>query len=255
MALLQNLPQMAMPAAHEPAFIVSKIGEEVSPFEPAFIVSKLGAEVATSSASRSTSPGSTSPPSSPGQDDAAALPDPALVNALPDFEYPVPFCIGSPFVGAKTSYPHSFEELYEERRVHSCPIGPPPGLDFESGLPTDSQVRQPIVNPQGWMSAPPTLAHLNCSILSQTSFSRPQLPVLQLASALTEGEVGTPEVPTVGSKGHFLGDCKPCAFFYTKGCGNGTECTFCHLCPAGEKQRRKKEKLAMHRDMRRMRGW
>jgi len=42
-----------------------------------------------------------------------------------------------------------------------------------------------------------------------------------------------------GSSAHGTGQCKPCAFFHTKGCQSGTACLFCHACPPGEKQRRK----------------
>lgn len=58
--------------------------------------------------------------------------------------------------------------------------------------------------------------------------------------------VGSPELPTMGSAGHMLGNCKPCAFFHTKGCGNGVACVFCHLCDATEKKRRKKEKRSIY---------
>lgn len=54
--------------------------------------------------------------------------------------------------------------------------------------------------------------------------------------------VGTCEYPTVGSQGHWSGNCKPCAFFHTKGCGNGTSCVFCHLCEQGAKKKRTKER-------------
>lgn len=43
-----------------------------------------------------------------------------------------------------------------------------------------------------------------------------------------------------GSALHKTGRCKPCAFFHTKGCQNDKNCQFCHLCPPGEKQRRKR---------------
>jgi len=51
-------------------------------------------------------------------------------------------------------------------------------------------------------------------------------------------------LPSIGSAGHRLGRCKPCAFAGTKGCNSGTECRFCHLCDVGEKKRRQKEKRA-----------
>jgi len=90
---------------------------------------------------------------------------------------------------------------------------------------------------------------------SQVCTSRP-LPAAQawgaqLAQQLPEPVVGSPECPTVGSKGHFYGSCKPCAFLYTKGCGNGSSCPFCHMCDAGEKKRRSKDKRsAKHATMR-----
>lgn len=70
---------------------------------------------------------------------------------------------------------------------------------------------------------------------------------LELAEVLghqviPEPEVGSADCPTVGSEAHRTGTCKPCAFLYTKGCMNGVECTFCHLCDEGEKKRRQKER-------------
>eukprot|EP00435_Cladocopium_sp_Y103_P059732 s1043_g21.t1 len=55
---------------------------------------------------------------------------------------------------------------------------------------------------------------------------------------------GTKELPSVGSAGHALGTCRPCAFLYAKGCFNGAACSFCHLCDRGEKKRRQKQKKA-----------
>jgi len=68
----------------------------------------------------------------------------------------------------------------------------------------------------------------------------------ELEGALT---LGMPGVPTVGSVGHWLGTCKPCAFAF-KGCQNGAQCPFCHLCLPGEKQRRRKLSKLAHREMR-----
>jgi len=61
-------------------------------------------------------------------------------------------------------------------------------------------------------------------------------------------ETGTlfpaPSALNIGSANHAEGTCKPCAFMTTKGCKDGTNCAFCHLCQPGEKKRRKKEKRA-----------
>lgn len=57
--------------------------------------------------------------------------------------------------------------------------------------------------------------------------------------------LGSPELPSIGSLGHHIRRCKPCAFMTRQGCTNGEQCKFCHLCSAGEKKRRRKEKRAL----------
>lgn len=50
-------------------------------------------------------------------------------------------------------------------------------------------------------------------------------------------------VPSQGSALHASGQCKPCLWFWKpKGCQNGQECAYCHLCPGGELKERKKAK-------------
>lgn len=46
------------------------------------------------------------------------------------------------------------------------------------------------------------------------------------------------------AEAHRIGKCKPCAWLHksAEGCRNGSSCSYCHLCPAGEIKRRKKEK-------------
>lgn len=79
----------------------------------------------------------------------------------------------------------------------------------------------------------------------------PSLPALGLAATVptpAERQPVVTQMPmqTLGSTGHLQGTCKPCAFVHTRGCENGAACPFCHLCDAGEKQRRRKEKRAYH---------
>jgi len=50
---------------------------------------------------------------------------------------------------------------------------------------------------------------------------------------------GMPPQPSAGSRQHGNGKCKPCAFYHKKGCDAGLDCTFCHMCEAGEKKRRR----------------
>jgi hypothetical protein len=79
----------------------------------------------------------------------------------------------------------------------------------------------------------------------------PALPtVLPLAGLEQPPMIGLmPDMPSAGSAGHYAGHCKPCVFLHTKGCGNGAQCTFCHLCPPEERKRRKNEKKLMLRSM------
>eukprot|EP00929_Paragymnodinium_shiwhaense_P057494 TRINITY_DN28784_c0_g1_i1.p1 TRINITY_DN28784_c0_g1~~TRINITY_DN28784_c0_g1_i1.p1 ORF type:complete len:697 (-),score=152.79 TRINITY_DN28784_c0_g1_i1:286-2376(-) len=56
--------------------------------------------------------------------------------------------------------------------------------------------------------------------------------------------LGSDAMPTVGSRLHAEGACRPCAFLYKQGCENGIACEFCHLCKPGEKKRRQREKRA-----------
>lgn len=49
-------------------------------------------------------------------------------------------------------------------------------------------------------------------------------------------------VASAGSLLHEKRRCKPCAFAHTKGCTNGINCQFCHLCGPDEKRRRQKDR-------------
>lgn len=85
-------------------------------------------------------------------------------------------------------------------------------------------------------------------VSSSTAKPVPKAPeVLELSSMLDAmPNVGSAGVPTIGSAKHHLGECKPCAFYWKPaGCGNGVDCTFCHLCDASEKKRRQKQKKAL----------
>lgn len=78
--------------------------------------------------------------------------------------------------------------------------------------------------------------------------SEPAAPVLPLSDALQAAELGTPALPSVGSSDHCLGTCKPCAHAHSaKGCWNGVQCGFCHLCPPRELKRQQKAKRVAQR--------
>ena len=51
-------------------------------------------------------------------------------------------------------------------------------------------------------------------------------------------------LPSKGSALHRSGTCTPCAFKHRlpKGCTQGTECSYCHVCDSEAYKRKKKEK-------------
>lgn len=55
--------------------------------------------------------------------------------------------------------------------------------------------------------------------------------------------MGRPGEPSLGASEHGSGTCKPCAWFHhVEGCRHMEQCEFCHMCPAGEIKKRKKDK-------------
>lgn len=187
------------------------------------------------------------------------------VPGLPEYEYPVPVVIRNTFIETLVGRPESLDQFFEERRIHSCPAVHPRPEDCVGGSRTPKA--QPMSHAitaglQAFMTKVATDTGLWMGLehgsstqpIDNFNSSQPQMPVaIKLSDALPEAELGAQQLPTVGSLGHYSGTCKPCAFFYTKGCEGGTQCSFCHLCPPDEKRRRQKEKQAAFRDMRRQR--
>lgn len=281
---------MTMPEAHEPAFIVnSKLGSDAA-FSPSVGPREAPTDsyLTSSPDSRSTSTGSLSPlPSTiEGETEVTGLPDydypvPLFVRntfidagvsrpiSLDEFfqerrvqsspvECPPGLCSNPGFVAMHTGAMHQ-----------ALPAGSPM-MDsvFAAALAASAQVSAAAAAAAArcWMpsmnlhcqgspmpSSPDFVGGMQ-SPMFNCPVPRDQAPVLRLAEALDEPilEFGSPEMPTVGSAWHRAGNCKPCAFFHTRGCGNGTQCQFCHLCAPGEKKRRQKDKGAVHREMRRM---
>jgi len=210
---------------------------------------------------RSTSAGSSSPLATTKENEIES-------HGLPDYDYPVPFVVRNTFIDTDLVRPISLDDFYESRRVCSCPVESPPGLCSDPGFATmHYPVPMPQMPPLPMMDSMLAAAiHASAAAAAAASCWIPNIgmqppmqpplqgfqspaypcppvsgmepPVLRLADALEVEELalGSPECPTIGSTGHRLGNCKPCAFFHTKGCGNGTQCPFCHLCGAGEKK-------------------
>jgi len=116
------------------------------------------------------------------------------------------------------------------------PIGPSSAVGSQSAKPSQQE--------------PPS----QCSTVDTVGSDSRWASDFDLGPLLDDSEVGSVEVPTLGSKSHYLNQCKPCAFLYKEeGCRSGIGCTFCHLCEPGEKKRRKKEKQTVVRSMRQLR--
>jgi hypothetical protein len=115
----------------------------------------------------------------------------------------------------------------------------------------DSSLAPPMAGaPRFWqpMEPPPPPAgppskFLTCESV-ESALAAKSAPVLRLADSMLQPELGTAEMPTIGSMNHHFGTCKPCAFLYKQGCNNGVHCQFCHICDPGEKKRRQKDKKA-----------
>jgi len=217
--------------------------------------------------SRSTSPGS-----SPSE--------------LPEYDYPTPIFVRNTFLATPVVRPLSLDEFVKERRIRSCPLET---LDPSDSIGWEEAPTQPSsFNRAATLSATLLTAAANDAAFAASravssirdwwnpadSFALPaesssvcehqyfgnEVPtyfavqgasqVICLASALGEPALGSSDLPTVGSAGHRWGACRPCAFLHKGGCENGAKCSFCHLCDAGEKKRRQKEKTAWLKGMR-----
>merc|ERR1712139_571498 len=77
----------------------------------------------------------------------------------------------------------------------------------------------------------------------------PEAPaVIRLSEAIAPPELGSAQLPSIGSLLHHKGGCRPCTFFHTRGCENKEDCQFCHLCGPGEKKKRLKLLKRAQRD-------
>lgn len=197
---------------------------------------------------------------------------------LPDYEYPTPIFVRNTFIDTPIVRPASLDEFIQERRIHSCPTGSVDIAGQESPKKCHMQESYFHTSTTSLVDAANDAKAIAARAISSfstwwnpivsSSEQAPELDytlerqkgndftdhgasqVICLANALVEPELGSPEFPTVGSAGHRWGTCKPCAFLHKRGCENGTQCDFCHLCDSGEKKRRQKDKIARLKEMR-----
>jgi len=143
----------------------------------------------------------------------------AALNRSVDNE--VSYIIHNTFVDYPATRPPSLEEFFHPRLSKSVP-----GSGIEE-VPCEI--------------ASTTNAGTKTQAQPQTATPEPEalLRFVEMLTMKPQVEVG--EQPSIGSRDHSQGKCKPCAFFWTQeGCNNGSACPFCHLCEPGEKKRRQK---------------
>jgi hypothetical protein len=188
-------------------------------------------------------------------------------SELPEYDYPTPIFVRNTFLDTPIVRPLSLDEFIKDRRIKSCPLDTPDTEEAENPYvdrPATSNATLLTLAANDAAVAASRAVSTFCNWWSPAVSSAPrtnssaalgadaveQKPIICLANALAEPELGSPELPSVGSAGHRWGACKPCAFLHKRGCENGLQCDFCHLCDSGEKKRRQKDKITKLKEMR-----
>lgn len=181
--------------------------------------------------------------------------------------YPVPLVVKNTFIDINELRSPSLEGFFYERQVASCPTS----MISEPGAAMTGAWDHKLSQPPSREVAPAVVLRLEEAVgpafapfASQQTVDVPgawaqhyvpdhaSLPrLLQQPAPVAYDKLQhvspapqSSELPSVGSAGHYAGDCRPCAFMHAKGCSSGRDCTFCHICDVGEKKRRQKEKRA-----------
>lgn len=120
-----------------------------------------------------------------------------------------------------------------------------------------SPMRMPVADGPAWMPNMAMLGEGNWPTYAPPGYWMQQMQYPTAPPAQAEqawSQTWLPPLPpaqtadSAGSALHRQGRCKPCAFMYKDGCRSGAECPYCHLCPPGEKQRRKRVMRSMQRN-------
>lgn len=161
----------------------------------------------------------------------------SLAGATPPAEIPLPMTPGLP---PMTQVPYGLETsvgffgMPEPMRLPDYIATPPPRA-MNGSYDMSSGVKQTFNS--GKVPRSPGSPSLSKLLNLDDDESPSSMPPPPPPPALPTGPL-----PSPGSAGHAGGNCKPCAFLHTKGCSNGANCQFCHLCDQEEKKRRKREK-------------
>lgn len=172
--------------------------------------------------------------------------------------YPAPISDRSSFIDACQPRSPSLDEFSEQRQALSCPAS---GVsESSSGCYSPGELLKKTaayLDVRG--RADEAASECSTADTAESMELRRNHTVaraipLKLADAVNPpAAVPNTLVPSIGSVGHSAGTCKPCAFFHTKGCDKGAECSFCHACGPEARLARKKEKRAYFSTMKTVR--
>eukprot|EP00929_Paragymnodinium_shiwhaense_P099496 TRINITY_DN6117_c0_g1_i1.p1 TRINITY_DN6117_c0_g1~~TRINITY_DN6117_c0_g1_i1.p1 ORF type:complete len:262 (+),score=43.65 TRINITY_DN6117_c0_g1_i1:192-977(+) len=147
-------------------------------------------------------------------------------------------------------------EMHAKRRTHSAPPAARAERVPHRESEADASVTSEPVSRSPSSSADSDFADSEEAAVQR--MPRGALATLELINAANSKCSGVPvvappngyttpaEQPSIGSLAHYSGSCRPCGFFWkARGCVNGAECLFCHLCDGEEKKRRQKNRKNM----------
>lgn len=170
---------------------------------------------------------------------------------------PPPLTVSHTFIDYPIKRSHSLEEFLQLRQVHSWPSTPrqqiccrqrrarqaaPMAAFAGDGDNKLGQPPRPLKKDDVGIANSHDVKLLKETTPVKDSGSKDgHVPKGPIACEIARWRLGSDELPTVGSAGHYAFRCKPCAFL-SKGCNNGLHCPWCHLCEPGEKGRRRKQR-------------
>mmetsp|Transcript_25128 Transcript_25128/g.77511 ORF Transcript_25128/g.77511 Transcript_25128/m.77511 type:complete len:327 (+) Transcript_25128:73-1053(+) len=216
-------------------------------------------------ASRSTSRGSSTPSTQCSDGGTEAPSEPVLgLAAEPEGALAEPYIVRNTFIEVRNKRAASLEDFYQERLARSCPAtraGSMDAADGACGLGLVAMAAQRLTRETATEPAVLSLATLVAaaqgaakpgkgpSAVPVSTAPEPEVRVVRLADVLRGPRADgrgvqdscPPGLPSIGSAGHCVGECKPCAFVHSKGCTSGKACRFCHLCESGVAKQRKRE--------------
>mmetsp|Transcript_15088 Transcript_15088/g.33189 ORF Transcript_15088/g.33189 Transcript_15088/m.33189 type:complete len:222 (-) Transcript_15088:175-840(-) len=190
--------------------------------------------------------------------------------------YPAPVFVRNTFTEVNSKPSPFFEGLMNEWQVYSCPTsgvseaseafssptqeeafsapcsGYMPGLALARSAQLGVETQRRTTDHQDSSDCSTADTAERVALTPPPEFARSVSIEENIIQEMAAAATGT--ALNVGSAGHHLGLCKPCAFVNTKGCASGMQCQFCHLCQPGTKKLRQKEKRLFFGTMKRLHG-